>query len=88
MKLHAAGQPWTTERNDALKRDFADGLDLASMCRNHGRTASAIVGQLCRLGLLIPVGNLRAYHRVDPDPWVLASTIQLIDREVKGGHTP
>lgn len=68
MTRENAGKTWLKAERDALTERFAQGMDLEALADAHGRTASAILGKLVEMGLLI-VNRNGFYFKIDPDPW-------------------
>lgn len=61
---------------------FDTGLHLEDMCRELGRTPSAIVGKLMQLGRL-QVGFGNHYYPVPEDAWALWPEVRDLDRKLK-----
>lgn len=62
-----AGAPWTPlERVNLAERRLA-GYSLEQLIEAHGRSPNSLVSELCRQGLLVPIG--RGYYAVDPIPF-------------------
>lgn len=64
---HNAGAAWTVAEEDRLRVGFCAGFSLENLCKDHGRTAAAVLTRLVRMGLLV-VRN-KEYRRLDPNPF-------------------
>ena len=49
--LRNAGKPWAKVEDDLLRSEFAAGMRVSDMARDHGRTRGAIESRLDHLGL-------------------------------------
>jgi len=80
--LFNMGQLWSPEHQGRLKELFDSGVKLEDMCRELGRTPSAIVGKLMQLGRL-QVGRGNHYYPAPEDAWCLWPEVRDLDRKLK-----
>lgn len=80
MSADNKGNLWTAEEVEQLKQEFNNGLLLEDIVEAHGRTPYGIMSKLQAMGVVYQIG--RDYHRVNPEPWAMYSSIVALQRKV------
>lgn len=77
--MNNRGLLWTREEIEQLRTELNAGLQLDEIAPAHGRSPYAILGRMRDLGWVVQLGD--DWHRVNPEPWVLGSTVERLQRE-------
>lgn len=81
--LFNRGAEWTPEQATKLKELFDRGAKLEEICREMGRTPSAIVSRLEMYGRLVQLGRIGHYYPMPEDAWCMWQEIRDVDTRLK-----